>query len=65
MGQRYHICKYCGSHTTYAECVCPTCGLKLELVRKLKKIGEMIKHGAEMEKALRRVLWMKGGGNDG
>ena len=47
------FCKYCGSHTTYADCVCPTCGLKLELVRKILKIGKMIKHGAEMEKALR------------
>lgn len=65
MGEKRHICKYCFGNTSNADGVCTSCKAKLVQVRKILKIGEMIKHGAEMEKALRRVLWMKGGGNDG
>lgn len=61
MGEKKHICKYCFGYTTNANCVCTSCRAKLVQVRKLKKIGEMIKHGAEMEKALRRAGWRKGG----
>ena len=53
MGEKKHICKYCFGYTTNANCVCTSCRAKLVQVRKLKKIGKMIKHGAEMEKALR------------
>ena len=55
MGEKKHICKYCFGHTSNADCVCTSCRAKLVQVRRLKRIGEMIKHGAEMEKALRRA----------
>ena len=61
MGEKKHICKYCFGYTTNANCVCTSCRAKLVQVRRLKRIGEMIKHGAEMEKALRRAGWRKDG----
>ena len=65
MGEAKHTCKYCFGHTSNADCVCSSCKAKLVQVRRLKRIGEMIKHGAEIERSLRKALWMKGGGNDG
>lgn len=65
MGKAKHFCRYCHGNTSNADGVCTLCKAKLVQVRKLMKIGERIKRKAEMEKALRRVLWMKGGGNDG
>ena len=47
MEEKKHICKYCFGHTSNADCVCTSCRAKLVQVRKLMKIGEMIKHGAE------------------
>lgn len=61
MGEKKHICKYCFGHTSNADCVCTSCGAKLVQVRRLKRIGEMIKRGAEMEKALRLAGWRKDG----
>ena len=61
MEEKKHICKYCFGHTSNADCVCTSCRAKLVQVRRLKRIGEMIKHGAEMEKALRRADWLKDG----
>ena len=61
MGEKKHICKYCFGNTSNADGVCTSCKAKLAQVRKLMKIGEMIKHGAEMEKALRRAVWLKDG----
>ena len=61
MEEKKHICKYCFGHTSNADCVCTSCRAKLVQVRKLMKIGEMIKHGAERERALRRAGWLKDG----
>lgn len=61
MGEAKHFCRFCRGNTSNADCICASCKAKLVQVRRLKKIGERIKHDAEIEKALRRVLWMKGG----
>lgn len=66
MGERkYKACKYCKADTSNADGVCSHCRDKLILIRKIRRIGDELRRQADMEKALRHALWMRGGGKNG